>query len=365
MPTAIKIWEISGETLKSAVSDELSTRYIEAELENWIANNTELLGEEILIIDRQRDVPGVGRIDLLGIDRDGTVVIVELKRDRASREAVAQALDYASWLDSESPETVEAFADDYLKKTSNKNLSDTFSEKFGADGGLPEIACQNHRILLVAARLDVSAERIINYLAERYGVDINAAFFTYSRLSDGKEVLARSMLVPDGTRRESRVRKQLSVAASLSVAAERKVLPLVEVCRKIRDFWQETRGPQFGGSFLYWATHASGARKSVFGIIPLDKYGTPTGQLDVHVNVKNLSDITGISEDAIRETLKSQHPAMDVSINNSPGAETWGPGEKAAWTKAFWLRLSSVAEAQAMVDQLRKWVPQAATGAPA
>ncbi len=36
--------------------------------------------------------------------------------------------------------------------------------------------------------MDESAERIINYyLAERHGVEINAVFFRYCKLSDGKE----------------------------------------------------------------------------------------------------------------------------------------------------------------------------------
>jgi hypothetical protein len=49
----------------------------------------------------------------------------------------------------------------------------------------------------VAPRLDASAERIIDYLSERHGVDINAVFFRYSKLSDGREILARTILMPD------------------------------------------------------------------------------------------------------------------------------------------------------------------------
>lgn len=49
--------------------------------------------------------------------------------------------------------------------------------------------------MLVAPRLDASAERIINYLSQRYGVQINAVFFQYVRLSDEKE--ARAMLVAE------------------------------------------------------------------------------------------------------------------------------------------------------------------------
>ena len=40
-----------------------------------------------------------GRIDLLAIAPDASLVLIDLKRDRTPREVVAQALDYASWVE--------------------------------------------------------------------------------------------------------------------------------------------------------------------------------------------------------------------------------------------------------------------------
>jgi RecB family endonuclease NucS len=74
-------------------------------LEEWICRNPELLGDRLLVIDRQRNISGVGQLDLLAIDEAGTLVVIELKRDRTPREAVAQVLDYASWLDSATEKT--------------------------------------------------------------------------------------------------------------------------------------------------------------------------------------------------------------------------------------------------------------------
>jgi hypothetical protein len=98
---------------------------------------------------------------------------------------------------------------------------------------------------------------------------------------------------------------------------------------------------------LYWTTNDSGKNRSLFGIVPAGKDGPATGELDVHVKVKNLSETSKVSEDLIRETLKAHHPVQDV------------------WVDDCWLRLKSVSEAQAIVDQLRKWASQAAGAAQA
>jgi RecB family endonuclease NucS len=37
-------------------------------------------------------------VDLLAIDANGTVIIIELKRDKTPRDVVAQAIGYASWV---------------------------------------------------------------------------------------------------------------------------------------------------------------------------------------------------------------------------------------------------------------------------
>ena len=47
-----------------------------------------------------------GPLDLLGIDQDGDLIVFELKRGTLTREAVAQIIDYASYLDSLKRETL-------------------------------------------------------------------------------------------------------------------------------------------------------------------------------------------------------------------------------------------------------------------
>lgn len=57
------------------------------------------LSSEWMLIGRQEITSFGGRIDLLAIAPDGSLVLIELKRDRTPRDIVAQALDYAAWVD--------------------------------------------------------------------------------------------------------------------------------------------------------------------------------------------------------------------------------------------------------------------------
>jgi RecB family endonuclease NucS len=65
----------------------------EAQLETLIAGDVTVLGLDVLLIGRQVVTAYGKRIDLLGIDAEGDLHLIELKRDRTPREVVVQALD--------------------------------------------------------------------------------------------------------------------------------------------------------------------------------------------------------------------------------------------------------------------------------
>ena len=153
MTTLTKVWEINDKGIAEIQDTVFAVAHKESELEDWIVKDPKILGEDMIVLDRQREISGVGRLDLLMMDASGKLVIVELKRDVSPREAVAQALDYASWLDDATEEEIRAYAGEYL----GKDLDEDFEEHFHTEP--PDWVCQNHRILIVAARLDASAER--------------------------------------------------------------------------------------------------------------------------------------------------------------------------------------------------------------
>ena len=190
MSDQIRLWEISKDKLNEITESKLD---LEFRLETWLDNDISILADDLLVIGRQVITDYGGKLDLLCIDRNGDLVIVELKKDKTAREVIAQALDYASWVKDLSNERVREIANAYLLTKNGSNLEDAFCDKFSSE--FPDILNYQHNIIIVAAQIDSSSERIIKYLSETYGVRINVATFQYFCDSSGRELVARKFLM--------------------------------------------------------------------------------------------------------------------------------------------------------------------------
>lgn len=67
------------------------------DIQEWIDRSPAILGEELLVIAKELSLPSGIRLDLLAIDRNGNLVIIELKRDDSGRDIEWQAIKYASY----------------------------------------------------------------------------------------------------------------------------------------------------------------------------------------------------------------------------------------------------------------------------
>jgi hypothetical protein len=201
MQQEIRIWEIqAGDKLQEIQRTGLD---LEARIQNWLEQDISLISSDLLVIGREVTTEFGGAIDLLCLDRNGDIVIVELKRDKTPRDITAQVLDYASWVQDLSHERITEIADQYLGQ--RRPLADAFQNALEIE--LPETLNANHRMLIVASVIDPSTERIVNYLSANYGVDINAACFQYFQNKGGKEFLARVFLIePSQVEYSSRTR---------------------------------------------------------------------------------------------------------------------------------------------------------------
>jgi RecB family endonuclease NucS len=93
MPVEFALWRMDG-TPKRVEATILPS---EAQLEDLLASDISILGLDLMLVGRQVMTAYGKKIDLLAMDRDGSLYVIELKRDKTPREVVAQALDYGSW----------------------------------------------------------------------------------------------------------------------------------------------------------------------------------------------------------------------------------------------------------------------------
>ncbi|MCB8999643.1 MAG: DUF4268 domain-containing protein [Bacteroidales bacterium] len=90
-------------------------------LQEWIAKNPEMLGEELLII--QKEFRGFSetneRLDILAIDKDGGLVIIENKLDDTGTNVVWQALKYTSYCSTLTTAQIIKIYQDYIDRWGN------------------------------------------------------------------------------------------------------------------------------------------------------------------------------------------------------------------------------------------------------
>lgn len=188
MSISHSVWSLDGKKPLQAAS--LTD---EKELELLLRDHIEILSKGWLVISNQVRTDAGKLIDILCIDHDGAMVVVELKKDLTPREVTAQVIDYAA---SVSKLTVEEIAQLYLSFSGNtETLNDAFQKKFGT--ALDESTVnQKVKMVIVAAKMDDGTERIIRFLRETYGVDINILFFHVFQ-SNGERLLSRSWFEED------------------------------------------------------------------------------------------------------------------------------------------------------------------------
>ena len=113
---------VEGDDMSNAelvIAQETNLK-LERYLESWLENSPGALTQDELIlwIGRQTSATteeGTIFPDLLGVDSEGNLVIVELKRDRAPRDVVAQLLEYAAWANELSEDQVHEMAEGYFQ----------------------------------------------------------------------------------------------------------------------------------------------------------------------------------------------------------------------------------------------------------
>lgn len=205
MPIQHAPWKVAVTPSPLAASTLIS----EKQLEDMIVAAPQILSNEWMLIGRQEQTGMGGRVDLLGIAPDASLVLIELKRNKTPREIVAQAIDYAAWVEKLNAEKISQI---YGRFSGGGSLDEAFQQRFGQP--LDEEALnESHQIVIVAAELDDASERIIGYLNDR-DIAINVLFFQVFQHGPEK-LLSRAWLIDPGV-------TQANVAVTTKATGEKK-----------------------------------------------------------------------------------------------------------------------------------------------
>lgn len=148
------------------------------------ASSAQIGDIEMLYINNQKGTGEGGRFDILGVDKQGDMVIVELKKGAAKRGVIAQALEYASKIREAEYSYFQNkymnFTDATLDSDRSVDLAEAHAEHFGLDAALdPEDFNNDQRLIIIAA--DISTNEDLLRMADFLRVhDIDVVAVEYS-----------------------------------------------------------------------------------------------------------------------------------------------------------------------------------------
>ena len=227
MKTDIGIWEIDR-TSRAGTKLDLAER-VETEemLEAVLVENPKMLMRGLTLVGRQVPVE-TGYADLLGIDGDGRLVVFELKRERLTRDAVAQVLDYCTYLEA-LPDSEIATLIAERSGTHGINKISDFEEWYGSQGG---DSIKPVRMVLVGLGLDKSARRMVVYLADR-GIDVE--LLTFHGYAHGDRLLLARQVRTRGDRHAPSARQARNMNRKADITRKAIEHGMAEVWRDARD----------------------------------------------------------------------------------------------------------------------------------
>ena len=167
----------------------------EAVLEKWLESNPDGILEDgrILITGRQVRTDLGGFIDLLGIDREGNVVVVELKRDRTPRDVIAQALEYAAFGARLDVDALEGILRVY-EGDESLNLAERHRDYFGTDPSEAVAFNKDQHIVVVGQKVTPAIRQTALFLGSK-GIEVTCIEFTFFEAAGGGRLLSQEIVV--------------------------------------------------------------------------------------------------------------------------------------------------------------------------
>lgn len=172
-------------------------------LQEWVVSNPEVLGEDVLVVAIEFGTwvthsgsPERDRLDVLGLDANGRLVVVELKRGSAPDAVDMQAIKYAALASRFDPDELAAAHAAFLKARGEDVSEAEALERLESHTGytMDAESLRTPRIVLMASSFPPTVTATAVWLSEM-GVDIALVQFQAYRAGD-KVLVSVSNLYP-------------------------------------------------------------------------------------------------------------------------------------------------------------------------
>lgn len=168
-------------------------------IEQWVRTNSEILGEDLLVVSVEFDrfAQSNDRLDLLALDRQGNLVVVELKRDSFAGYADLQAIRYAAMISTMTIDKLIPYYVAYRKRFYDESLTEVEAKnqlvEFVESDTFTELS-NKPRIILCSEDFSQEITTTVLWLRES-GIDISCVKIT-PYMIDNKIIIVPKVIIP-------------------------------------------------------------------------------------------------------------------------------------------------------------------------
>lgn len=195
------MYKVDSDTTKltkitSSSFSELNLRERQ-DLQEWLVNNPEVFGEDLLIIQKEFDgFDGTReRLDILALDKNGNIVVIENKSDNTGKDVVWQNIKYVSYCSTlKKSEIIEIYQSYIDKYKPNENAIENLQDFFNVEDTDELIINEDQRMFFVALKYRKEVTSSVMWLLNK-DIDVKCFKVTMYCL-EGNLLLDMEQIIP-------------------------------------------------------------------------------------------------------------------------------------------------------------------------
>ncbi|KAB2897583.1 MAG: DUF91 domain-containing protein [Burkholderiaceae bacterium] len=174
------------------------------DIQEWIEKMPTVLGEDLLIIAKEYELPSRSRLDLLAIDKSANIVVIELKRDDSGAGVDWQAIKYASYCSAFTDEEIYRIFASYIEKdedTAKEEIENFIDEEL-------DNLNKKQRLILASREFHSDVVSAALWLLD-YGIDIQCIKLEPYIDAESNLFISPTIIIPAPEARDYIKRKEI------------------------------------------------------------------------------------------------------------------------------------------------------------